>query len=496
MREIKRLLLVTILSSFLFSCNTQPKKDSSSLSSSSSGTTSISSSSSTTSKPEQSFEDKLKSLSSVKKVEKLNIFDLRTTFKEIYEVYFEQQLNWKDSSKGTFLQRARIFYNGDNEITQYKANGYLLGNESSYTADSFGELFDKYKGNYVDLEYRMFGKSHPSDFKIDEVKYYEYQTSYNASNDFHNIVSSLSTVLKGKKIFTGGSKGGYTTEAMAYYYPNDIDAYISYVAPLCDGISDSRFMNNINTTIGDLTYGTTKAKEYRDLMLNFQKTVLSDKFREKIKAEVMDYSPKEGYAKMQVSEDELYEIAVLEVVTNVWQYYQQFSRISEALEMPEVTEEDIDFKVFSLKSFFDEAGVQKTLYVDNVYTPYYVQSYIEMGAPTFDLDYLRNNGANVKTLKERDSSLMFGCYISKAQKEALSYDNSMRNNLINFFNTTTKDIVKIYGLSDTWYAVKAPSTTNSHIHVFEAKASHVANISSLEETDKNACWSVIDNLVK
>ena len=51
---------------------------------------------------------------------------------------------------------------------------------------------------------------------------------------------TIGQLFKGKWISTGTSKGGQTTMFYRAYYPDDVDASVSYVAPLNRSVEDGR----------------------------------------------------------------------------------------------------------------------------------------------------------------------------------------------------------------------------------------------------------------
>ncbi len=77
------------------------------------------------------------------------------------------------------------------------------------------------------VEHRYFGESKP-----DSTIGWEYLTTAQAAADHKSIVDLFKTIYKGKWVSTGISKGGQTSIFFKYYYPDAVDVWVPYVAPL------------------------------------------------------------------------------------------------------------------------------------------------------------------------------------------------------------------------------------------------------------------------
>ncbi|MCF0228834.1 MAG: hypothetical protein HUJ76_03965 [Parasporobacterium sp.] len=423
-------------------------------------------------------------------------------FQGRYVVVFEQPINWDNPEEGTFPQRVLVGYSETADVTCYNTSGYCLTDKLApgalETADVRDDLKNRYDCNFVDLEYRFFGDSVPEGLSLDDTKYWEYMTSENASKDFHHIVTELNKVLGGSTIFCGGSKGGYTTESMAYYFPDDIDAYISYVAPLCDGTADPRLYENVSRTIGskDPAYGEEGSAKLRDLVTSMQLMLLDTRARDMVQAMFMSQVEAAGlHISPLVTEDEAYEEAVVEFGVTIWQSYPHFEEFEAIMALPEETEEEFFNKVISIGNYFIGLSAVGNVTYDYAIAPYYIQSYTEMGNLRTDFTYLREAGAELRTPPENEADLLVRLWAPLVVNNGIEYDGTYREELINFMNTTDKDIIKIVALSDPWYAVKAPETDNEHIHLYEVTGCHITDINLMDEEAKAECWALIDSLL-
>ena len=419
-----------------------------------------------------------------------------------YMIIFEQPIDWNDRSAGTFSQRVFVDVKGKNQINHYLCDGYALYDsqyptyfEEGYHEGMF-ELAELYDANFINIEYRFNYKSVPKDISLDEPDYWKYLTSENASKDFHHIITELRKVLPGKTIFTGASKGGYATECMAYYFPDDIDAYVSYVAPLCDGTADERFCQNIFETIGDMDYGTKQALEYRNLIMEFVKIMLDAPYRDRLQEEFERSYDESGYhLSPQVSTEEAFEASIADMISFIWQYDQDFDAIQKIIDLPDNTEAQKRKKEEALLDYYLSFGpVEDTAY-DSLSGAYYIQSYLEMGNYKIDLSYLREAGANILTPEENDEDLAQRLWAPVTIGNSLLYDSSMREKLIQFFETTKKDIIRIEAKSDPWYAVRMPEVNNPHIHVYEVSGTHDAQIQELDKDKQKECLELLDSIL-
>ena len=189
-------------------------------------------------------------------------------FKEKYIARFEQPIDWSNSDGGKFLQRVEIGYQGMDNVNVAYVGGYNL-RDKDFPKDDSVELVEMYNANFISFEYRYYGLSMPEGLSDDVPAMWEHLTNENATNDFHNVMEQLQGILSGTWAFTGVSKGGQTANIFAYFYPNDADVFVTYVAPLCYGTEDHRLPEAIYTSIGNERYGESKAKQYRDIAMKY-----------------------------------------------------------------------------------------------------------------------------------------------------------------------------------------------------------------------------------
>ena len=137
------------------------------------------------------------------------------------------------------------------KITQ--ENDKLFGKEALGLDDQpeMTHLITK-SGNYFNIEHRFFGESRPADMSNSDTKYWEYHTPENAANDYHKIFTTLAPVFGERWVSVGTSRGGLMTNVYAKYFPDDMMAYIPYVAPCSDGLDGDSMYRFVYEEIGDV----------------------------------------------------------------------------------------------------------------------------------------------------------------------------------------------------------------------------------------------------
>ncbi|MBQ6001588.1 MAG: hypothetical protein IJL18_01880 [Synergistaceae bacterium] len=433
-----------------------------------------------------SFKDDLLTLEGVVSVDEIVQSGDSKPFAEKYLVTFVQYLDWNNPDLGTFTQRVEIGFKGYDNVNVMYVSGYEL-TEDSFEKDDDHEISKMYNGNYISVEYRFFSKSKPKGLSSDSTALWEYLTDENASNDFHNIIEQLKEILPGRWVFTGTSKGGQATNVFAYYFPDDVDAYVSYVAPFCNGIDDDRAFDAIYNTIGNERYGETKAKEYRDLMLDFQ--VEAIKNRDYLQPIVIskDYSANK-HPLAAASFD--FEGKIVNLVLGVWQYDQNFASFDEVMKItprnddlstPDVKENQkfVDGLLGLIRKYDDYDDVELGF-------PYTVQAATENGNYGFYLQPLRDElakkGLSTYFTAETERNYVALSGFTQEQIDTFKFNPAMRNKMLEWTETNTSNVIMIYGDSDPWYFMRLPETDNPNIHVFiSSKEAHEAGIKNMEE---------------
>lgn len=151
-------------------------------------------------------------------------------FKEGYEFFFDQPIDHKNPSLGTFQQRVRICVRDVNLPTVLYTHGYAL-TPVPPTID----LTEALGTNHVQIEHRYYDGS-----KILSDTRWEYLTIEQAAADHHAIIQALKPLLPKEWISTGVSKDGMASIYLRYYYPDDIDVTTAFCSPIMTSMLDLR----------------------------------------------------------------------------------------------------------------------------------------------------------------------------------------------------------------------------------------------------------------
>lgn len=156
-----------------------------------------------------------------------------TTFTEYYEMWFTQPIDHENSKLGTFKQRVLLGHRDLSKPIVVEIQGYNIWTEKA------GELSKLIDANQLTIEHRYFKQSRPDSLQWDKL------TIKQAAADQHAVIQALKKIYKNKWISTGISKGGQTTIYHRYFYPNDVDVSVPYVAPMNLSREDKRIHKHL-----------------------------------------------------------------------------------------------------------------------------------------------------------------------------------------------------------------------------------------------------------
>lgn len=433
-------------------------------------------------------------------------------FKEKYIAWFEHPIDWNNTNGIKFLQRVEIGYQGMDNVNVVNVGGYEL-RDKYFPLDDRPELVKMYNANLINIEYRYYGESMPAGLSDDVPAMWEHLTNKNAVTDFHNIMETLRGILSGTWVFTGASKGGYTTNIFSYYYPNDADVYVPYVAPLCEGTEDPRLPEAVYTVIGNERYGAVQAKAYRDLMMKYIVEMIRERHYiqpryYKLISDDIPIGSEDLYVSPDAmpSEDIYYEAELIDLPVGVWQYDKDFASFDAVLRMPKDTSHDKELYLRSMLELLrandgesDMGGnnVNKATGVDVSYA-YQVQVMKENGAYAKMFKYFREavekEGLTLKFKDEDAPGYDARNQIKPHLLATLSYDRTLNDNIRAWSHTTQSNVMMIYGTSDPWYFMRMPDVTdNPNVHIFTVQYGHGAKISMLASNDKAAATALLDS---
>lgn len=328
-----------------------------------------------------------------------------------YSLMIKQPLDHQHPENGFFYQYAILQHRGFSNSTIMNTNGYWIDTRIT-------ELTPMFDANELSIEYRFFGKSIPGTIP------WKYLTIEQATADLHYINTLFREIYKGKWISTGISKGGETTIYYKYYYPQDVDLAIPYVAPLDNALEDKRIYHFFDTV------GTA---DCRNKLLQFQVFLLQ---HEKEAVEKLKWYSvgKNIHFNYTGSIGKSFEYSVLEYPFSFWQYYGDCNSIP--------TNKDLDsyltslLKISDIESFSDE-GIER-------FTAHYYQAATQSGYYGYNIAPLKKY---LRHFSENPSAIFPPKNIALPQ-----YDPGLNESVSHWLDEKGNDIVYIYGSLDTWTA--------------------------------------------
>ena len=165
---------------------------------------------------------------------------------DIISFLFEQPVDHKNPAAGKFSQYCVLHYKGPKHTTLLHTQGYSITKSEKQKVRQM-DLAKILDANYLEVEHRYYYRSTiglddidvKAGIPVERVKgdYWKYNTAEQSTADLHDIVTAMknSGCFNGKWVSSGVSKNGILTALYAYFYPNEMDVYVPFCAPFCDG---------------------------------------------------------------------------------------------------------------------------------------------------------------------------------------------------------------------------------------------------------------------
>ncbi len=361
-----------------------------------------------------------------------------------FRAEFEQPVDHTNPTGPTFLQRLTVLHRDPGAPTVLHINGYYVNpNPVQY------ELASLFQANQIHVEHRYFLPSRPA--PID----WQFLNIAQSAADHHAIVQAFKTIYTAKWVSTGVSKGGMASVYFRYFYPDDVDATVPYVAPSSRGLQDPRYVAFV------AGLGSSKC---RKKLVAFQKRAL------KKRAKLMRYMDDDAYDVL--GKDRALEFAVLEMPFVFWQY-------NDADLCDEIPGAGSSAR--QLYDFLD-AVVSVPSYGDGTLTafePYYFQAATQLGGPAV-------NEAGLEGLLRypgQDSPEVFPPIgVPKA------FDASAMPTIEQFVTNSAERMLFVYGANDPWstnaFAVNA-ANDSYRLFVTGLAGNHGSQILELPNADRD-----------
>ncbi len=370
------------------------------------------------------------------------------SFESAYELKIKQPIDHTDPSKGHFYQRVFLSHRGFEHPMVMVTNGY------SKSRNSITEVAQLVNANQLSIEHRYFGKSVPDSLD------YAYLNLEQATADLHRINTLFKSIYKNKWLSTGISKGGQTTIFYRYFYPEDVDVSIPYVAPLnYGGLEDKRIYTFLDT-VG--------SQECRDKIKAVQVKLLKERERVLPLLKWFSYGAQLNFNYLNF--EQAFEYQVLEYPFAFWQW----GGICE--DIPDTTEdiENILYHLVGISGldFFADKSMDQ-------FASHYYQAGSQMGYYGYDLGDLK---PLIKALPtDQNPSAVF-----MPHKMQADFNNEVVLKTKDWLEKHGHRFIYINGNSDTWSATAVrPSNGVDALWFFLAGKDHAqARIKNMSEEER------------
>ncbi len=311
------------------------------------------------------------------------------------------------------------------------------------------------------MEHRYYGASIPDSMD------YQYLNMEQATSDLHRIRELFSDIYSGKWISTGGSKGGVTTIFYRYFYPNDIDVSIPYVAPIKSSYEEERIYHFLDTV------GT---KDCREAIKSFQLLLLRN--RETISPYLEELAAKANESFSIISLNQAFEYAVMEYSFAFWQWGER----CEEIPTDSTQIEDLVKYFISISSplWFSDKSIQKS-------QPHYYQVSTELGYYGYETREFEDYMLDLPT--NRNPMCIF-----LTSELLVTFNNKLLANLAIWLKKYGDRFIYIYGGMDPWSAAAVPVSdqVDSEWFMMEGKHHGSARITNMDKSERERLISTLE----
>jgi hypothetical protein len=376
-----------------------------------------------------------------------------TFFKVGCELRVRQPLDHSNPGGRSFLQSVYVSHLDYSKPVVLVTEGYASRGGAKPV-----ELTSLLQCNQIVVEHRFFGKSRPDSLD------WKYLTTEQAAADHHHITRLLKAIYKGKWVSTGISKGGQTTLFYRYYFPNDVDVSVAYVAPVNLSQEDPRIITFLRTV------GT---EEVRERLRQFQIALL--KREKEILPLIDDLARKKGYT-FSIGKTLAYEYSVLEFPCGFWQYGHSPGEIPVPDAPPDSLLKALD-RVASL-FYYSDRGIQ-------MYEPFQYQAYTEIGYYGYDITDFK---PYLTALKDPTNRIL------APKNTELRFNPNVMYNVYTWLRDHGNNILYLYGETDLWgaTAMELSGKTNA-VKIVKPGGSHTTRIANLPPEQKAIVYSTLEH---
>ncbi len=383
----------------------------------------------------------------LKKIPGLFIKKIETLkgYKESYELALVQPIDHNNPGASKYTQRIFLSHIDFSRPVVIETHGYDV---SWHKKQELSELLN---ANQIIVEHRFYGTSRP------EPLDWEYLTSWQAASDHHRVISILKNIYKKKWVSTGKSKGGMASLFLEYYYPDDIDATVAFVAPIIDGLKDQRMNNYINKI--DNVIEKQKIKEFQIHCLEK---------RDSLRFYLKKYLDNQGM-KYSMSLDSILEWSVIEFP------YEFCCRKYDPDHIPNKNSSCNTF--FSYLNKISPTSKLCDRFIQFNY-PLVWQEISEFGYYAYEVGHL---SSLLKVVIDPDIS----CFLPK-NAELPEFNSDEMQIILKHLQNVANNIIYLYGEYDIWTAASVnPGSTTNSIQIKVEGFGHSFKMSNMSIIDKN-----------
>ena len=412
--------------------------------------------------------ERLKKIDRISDIQKMEV----EPFNEYYQFWFEQPVDHNNPSLGTFKQKVLLGHKDYKAPMIVELQGYNIWTEKE------GELANLLKGNQLTIEHRFFNQSVPAGGIP-----WDYLTIKQAATDQHEIIQALRKFVypDDKWVTTGISKGGQTTIFHRYFYPDDVEVSVPYVAPLNLEYVDPRlqkFLDKAGFNKGSGFFETDNKPNCHWAIRDFQIRCFLN--IEKLVPKVKKYAQEKNYTfEMVGGVERAVQLMILEYPFAFWQWGANCNEIPEG--------DDIDgmydnLMAISGPSFFEDKNIEQQ-------QPFFYAALTEIGMYDYDIKPFK------KFLPDKEN-IKFTFTMPKGVVQK-PFDDKQMKAINKWLQTDANRMLFIYGGIDPWGATGVDLKMNSKCRKYvRGDMHHGCRIKHLDPAAREDVMEVLKEWLK
>jgi hypothetical protein len=333
-----------------------------------------------------------------------------------FVLQFDQPVDHAHPEGQRFRQRVTLLHRSEARPVVLYSTGYNIPGGAFQTEPTY--LF---QANQLTVEHRYFWPSVP------ETLEWEHLNIRQAAADHHRIVQSFKGLYGAKWLSSGGSKGGMTSVFHRYFYPDDVDVTLPYVAPSSKGPADVHYIDFVAQAGDD--------PACNERLRTFQKAALQR--RGELLPLVDGTYASQGITFDILGRERAFEFAVVESSYYFWQY-------GNAAQCATIPAPDAPAtELFDFLSYHADLGFNFGDEALDFFAPYYYQAATELGAPRYDERHLHGL---LRFPREDRPAVYAPLGVEKR------FDHSAMPQVERWVRTEGERLLFLYGENDPWSA--------------------------------------------